>query len=673
MYPAKILESHRLNDTSHDEQEALLAYPPLSGFTIEQAELQAHRLFTGLLWAVFGLGLLLAPWHSTWTAALALGLPAALLPTLLMRLRPHAPVTRGSVGASLALFTTLFLHQTQGLNEVRFLAALGLVALLAYRDVGAILAAGVGLLSGHLASALLRFENLPLTLYAPNTGLLPCVLHLALFVALTALLLPLAKAGRADWILREEADRLTEILDSRRRTAGRALERIEWERQSRLAALAESVNRLLQAQDRRFVNVWKDAEALVERAERIAQESARARETSEQVVQSLQAMVQNAAGQAQRAMEASASMQKTTAQGLELTSAAREQAALAESMQEALLALKQRAAQVVAAGTEQAAMAEETVSLWQEAQGRAARVAETAHIAGDQVTDAIFQVEQGRDGLTQTIRSAAGQVSELEARSGALRETFSALSQLAGQINLFALNAAIEAVRAGENGQSIARLSEEARRLAERAGGIVEQAETRLSDLTDTLSATRNLLQGEPGLHADALCIVTDVQRTLTDLLTAFSQAQSAAEALNESGEMASLLISKVQQMARFNLDVAEYNDQLSQTLGVQAETLRTQVDKHDRLAAITAEQVASADIFVQGIAAISQQGDMALQTVNSAVTRQQESLNRLIEAAGDVISRVNRMQQTLGIPGQQAAVITRTVERRHPVTTPIP
>jgi len=95
---------------------------------------RADRLMLPLLWGLVVLALFLAPWYGTWRLALGLGLPFALIPTLLILTLPGARITRLSVATAFMLFCALHIHQALGMTELHFGIFVLLAVLLCYRD-----------------------------------------------------------------------------------------------------------------------------------------------------------------------------------------------------------------------------------------------------------------------------------------------------------------------------------------------------------------------------------------------------------------------------------------------------------------------------------------------------------------------------------------------------------
>lgn len=117
------------------------------------------------------------------------------------------------------------------------------------------------------------------------------------------------------------------------------------------------------------------------------------------------------------------------------------------------------------------------------------------------------------------------QITALEAVIGELREMATVVADIAGQTNLLALNAAIEAARAGEAGRGFAVVADEVRKLSTASGETGKRIRAKVELTTETIKTT---LQAAQALTMKDQELVVESRDTVSRVISRFDTAGTA-------------------------------------------------------------------------------------------------------------------------------------------------
>jgi methyl-accepting chemotaxis protein len=162
---------------------------------------------------------------------------------------------------------------------------------------------------------------------------------------------------------------------------------------------------------------------------------------------------------------------------------------------------------------------------------------ETADLAG-RGGDVVRQAAQKIENIAASVLDSTGRIQSLVDRSQEIGKITQVIKEIADQTNLLALNAAIEAARAGEQGRGFAVVADEVRKLAERTSRATSEISVMVEAIqTDTQqtviameSATPLVKQGQE-LAVQATGVLDDIQRQATDSLSKAREVANATKA----------------------------------------------------------------------------------------------------------------------------------------------
>lgn len=214
-----------------------------------------------------------------------------------------------------------------------------------------------------------------------------------------------------------------------------------------------------------------------------------------------------------------------------------------------------------ASASESASAVAETAATVDEVHQSAQRVAEQAErVAGAsrqsvEVSSAGRQAVEHTAGSMRELREQVDAIAErillLSEQAQAVSQIITTVNELAEQSNLLALNASIEAARAGDEGRGFAVVAREIRTLADQSRAATAQVRTILGDIQK--STTQAVLETERGSHATAQAedAVRTVGAHIDRLAETIGESAQVAQHIQAAAEQQVLGVSQISQAMR--------------------------------------------------------------------------------------------------------------------------
>ncbi|MDD2700152.1 MAG: methyl-accepting chemotaxis protein [Sideroxydans sp.] len=174
---------------------------------------------------------------------------------------------------------------------------------------------------------------------------------------------------------------------------------------------------------------------------------------------------------------------------------------------------------------------------------------DSAASADQLVHDGVSQVaktEQAISVLDEASRKISANAASLERSAREVETAVSAIREISEQTNLLALNAAIEAARAGEQGRGFAVVADEVRKLSEQAAQATTRIDAVLKQVSADVASTVSISEENANAVHDGLQASRLSSETFVQIEQATSAMKSSVEAVREAADDQQMLVGLV-------------------------------------------------------------------------------------------------------------------------------
>ncbi|MEZ5841520.1 MAG: methyl-accepting chemotaxis protein [Hyphomicrobiales bacterium] len=219
------------------------------------------------------------------------------------------------------------------------------------------------------------------------------------------------------------------------------------------------------------------------------------------------------------------------------------------------------------------AAAAELVASVEEISRNSEGAAEDARSTDDTVgagRSAVMQVREAIRNITQAVEETAASVDELSSASEQIGQILTVIEGIAEQTNLLALNATIEAARAGEAGKGFAVVASEVKGLANQTSKSTEDIARRIASLRDGMSTITSTMQRSNSAVAEGEEAISTAAETMDQIA---SQVRNVSDRMIEISGI-------LHQQKDTSSEIAHNIDAVARTAAENEDLLKSMSDK---------------------------------------------------------------------------------------------
>ncbi|HON57354.1 MAG TPA: methyl-accepting chemotaxis protein, partial [bacterium] len=269
------------------------------------------------------------------------------------------------------------------------------------------------------------------------------------------------------------------------------------------------------------------------------------------------------------------------------------------------------------------------------------KVAEESGKAAASGKSSIQNVEKSMNNIYMSLEKLVRVMDELGKSAEDIVKILEVIDEISEQTNLLALNAAIEAARAGEAGKGFAVVADEVRKLAERSSQSTKEIAGIINVVRQKTNAAIDDTKSSLKLSDEGKKVVNETGASLTNIINKVNEMNhfisQITGAMNESNEGGKLIVQQVEKLQNFVRELTE-------VISEQTEGLNEIAESMNGIKAITIEIQKSMEEQKIGVSQI----EHAMENINHSSQTNAKRTEQLAASIVGLVSIADELNQLL-------------------------
>ena len=350
----------------------------------------------------------------------------------------------------------------------------------------------------------------------------------------------------------------------------------------------------------------------------VAQASKQLSRASEQTAQATQQIASTIQQVAKGASEQSVSLQETTRNMEQLSKAIDQIASGAQEQSNSLQEVIQVVGQVSTAINQVSSNSKVGAEAWKSTASSADKGAQMTH-----------ETVEGMERIRKAMDTVSVKVTDLGERSNEIGNIVATIDDIAAQTNLLALNAAIEAARAGEQGRGFAVVADEVRKLAERSSVATKEIANLVGGIQSGVrEAVAAMSQGTREVES-GYRLATDAGEALDDILARAKDVGKQVDEISSAAqELNSLSVNMVKVIERINTIIEENVSATAQMTNNSVEVSRS----------------------IQDLSGVAEENSAATQEVSASAEEMSAQVQEVLASAQSLTDMSQELEESVTV-----------------------